>query len=156
MGLSLDFGKLKPHDVLDLAIFAEREAQDAYEHLAAVLGARGNAYAAEFFQRMASLEKLHHDQLRSRRDTLFPGVAATLADRWFWGIETPDDAAVGTDITVRGAYEFALESEGRAHDYYAQAKEYVTDGQLAALFEELRLAEAQHQQLLRGELARLA
>ena len=155
MGLSMDFSKLKPHDVLDLAMFAEREAQDNYDQLATIMRSRSNDRAADLFHRMAALEKLHHDQLRLRRDELFPGVTPSLADRWFWGIEAPDYAAIGPTITVREAYAFALESEVRAHDYYAQALDFVVDPQMTTLFEELRDAEAQHQRLLRNELARL-
>ena len=155
MGLSIDFAKLKPHDVLDLAMFAESEAQDNYDQLATIMRSRSNDHAADFFHRMAALEKLHHDQLRARRDELFPGVAPGLADRWFWGIEAPDYAAVGPTITVREAYAFALESEVRAHDYYAEALDFALDPRMTPLFEELREAEAQHQRLLRTELARL-
>jgi rubrerythrin len=155
MGLSMDFSKLKPHDVLDLAIFAESEAQDNYDQLATIMRSRGNDHAADFFHRMAGLEKLHHDQLRDRREELFPAAVPGLADRWFWGIEAPDYAAVGSSITVREAYAFALDSEERAHDYYAQALDYVHDVRMTSLFEELREAEAQHQHLLRQELAQL-
>jgi rubrerythrin len=155
MGLSLDFSKLKPHDVIDLAIFAEQEAQDNYEQLATILRSRRNEHAADFFQRMAGLEKLHHDQLAARRNQLFPDAIPNIADRWFWGIEAPDYAAAAPSITVRGAYEFALDSEVRAHDYYAEAKSYVLDEAIVGLFEELRLAEAEHQRLLRDEIAAL-
>jgi rubrerythrin len=155
MGLSIDFLKLKPHDVLDLAIFAENEARDNYDQLATIMRSRGNDHAADFFHRMAGLEKLHHDQLRARREELFPTAVPGLADRWFWGIEAPDYAAAGASITVREAYAFALESEGRAHDYYAQALDYVHDARMTSLFEELRDAEAQHQRLLRQELAEM-
>ncbi len=155
MGLSLDFAKLKPHDVLDLAIFAEAEAQDNYDQLSTILRSRGSDHAADFFHRMAALEKLHHDQLKRRREELFPGVVPGIADRWFWGIEAPDYAAVGPTITVREAYAFALASEERAFAYYQQAIDFVTDAATVSLFEELRDAEAQHETLLRGELARL-
>jgi rubrerythrin len=155
MGLTMDFSKLKPHDILDLAMFAESEAQDNYDQLSTIMRSRGNDHAADFFHRMAALEKLHHDQLRARREALYPSAVPGLADRWFWGIEAPDYAAVGPTITVREAYAFALESEERAFDYYTQAIDYVTDATLTALFDELREAEAQHQRLLRDELARL-
>ena len=155
MGLSLDFSKLKPHDVIDLAIFAEQEAQDNYEQLATILRSRHNDHAADFFQRMAGFEKLHHDQLVTRRNQFFPNVVPSLADRWFWGIEAPDYAAVGQTITVRAAYEFALESEVRAHDYYAEALNFVSDMVVTDLFEHLRAAEADHQRLLREVLAKL-
>jgi rubrerythrin len=155
MGLSLDFSKLKPHDVIDLAIFAEQEAQDNYEQLATILRSRHNDHAADFFLRMAGLERLHHDQLAERRNQLFPDAVPNIADRWFWGIEAPDYAAAAPTITVRAAYEFALESEVRAHDYYAEAKNYVFDAEVVDLFEELRIAEGAHQKLLRDELARL-
>jgi len=155
MGLSIDFSKLKPQDVLDLAIFAEGEAQDNYEQLSTIMRSRGNDHAADFFSRMANLEKLHHDQLRTRREDLFAGVAPNLADRWFWGIEAPDYGAVGPSLTIRQAYELALESEVRAHDYYQEAKDWVHNAGVETLFEELREAEEQHQKLLRGELAKL-
>jgi rubrerythrin len=155
MGMTFDFSKLKAHDVLDLAIFAEQEAQDNYEQLATIMRSRHNDHAADVFLRMAGLERLHHDQLAVRRQELFANAVPNLADRWFWGIEAPDYATVGPTITVRAAYEFALESEVRAHDYYAEAKSFVFDAQAVQLFEDLRLAEADHQRLLREELANL-
>lgn len=155
MALDLDFSKLKPQDVLDLAYFAEREAEEGYDRLAALMDAQGKATMAAFFKRMAGWEKEHQNKLAERRSALFPGAAANLADRAPWSIELPDDASVTAAITAKRALELAHAAEVSAFEYYSMALNYVTDPGVTAVFELLRKEELGHQRLLESELAKL-
>lgn len=155
MGLDMDFAKLKPQDVLDIAYFVEVEAHDRYEELAVEMERRELSGTAEFFHAMARREKRHGDRLNQRRRELFGGAPQHVRDVVFWGIEAiPYDRDIGR-LSVKEALELALSAEVRAHDYYAEAIHYVTDETVEELFEDLRQAELQHQRLIRDELAKL-
>lgn len=155
MGLEMDFSKLEPRDVLDLAIYVEEEAEGHYEQMAGWMDAKGVTDTADFFRAMARREARHRAQLSERRLAMFgdgePHYRSTIA----WEVEAPDYDALGTTPTVREALELALGAETRARDYYQHALEYVDEPQLVELFEALRQAEVQHQELLKAEIARL-
>ncbi|MEP0775971.1 MAG: ferritin family protein [Acidobacteriota bacterium] len=155
MGMPMDFAKLQPQDVLDIATFVEREAHDRYQELADEMSRRGASDAADFFRAMARRELRHGERLAARRKELFGDAPAHVRDVVFWEIEAIDYRHNLPAITLRQALELALSTEVKAHDYYAGALEYHTDPAVADLFEELRLAEVEHQRLIREELARL-
>ncbi|NWG00225.1 MAG: ferritin family protein [Thermoanaerobaculaceae bacterium] len=155
MALELDFAKLTPQDVLDLALFAEREAEEGYDRLAALMRAQGRTELAAFFTRMAAWERGHQDKLAERRQALYPSAPSHLADRAPWGIELPDDAAVTASLTPARALELARDAEVSAYQYYTQALEFVAEQPVAEVFELLRKEELGHQRLLEGELAKL-
>jgi len=156
MGLDMDFSKLQPHDVLDLAIFAEEEAQEEYEHLATIMQSGRNREVAEFFRTMAGREKLHRDQVAERRQALYATAKPNLANRAVWGVEAAYEAKADASLSLPAAFKIALDSEKRAHDYYAAALEQPLDATVSRLFENLRKAEIEHMQLLRTEQARHA
>ncbi len=155
MGLEMDFSKLQPRDVLDLAIYVEEEAEGHYEQMAGWMDSRGVSAIAEFFRAMAKREARHRAQLSERREAMFGSDAPRYSSTLAWEVEAPDYEALGTTPTVREALELALGAETRARDYYQHALEYVSEPQLVELFEGLRQAEVQHQELLKAELARL-
>ncbi|OFV80285.1 MAG: hypothetical protein A2Y78_10790 [Acidobacteria bacterium RBG_13_68_16] len=154
MGLSMDFSKLKPHDVLDLAIFAEEEAEEQYEHFATLVETGRNSELAEFFHKMAGREKRHRDQLGERRQALYPNARPNLANRAVWGIEAPYRAKAEPSMPLADAFTLALDSEKRAQEYYATALQQALESTVAELFESLRLAEVEHQRLLEAEQAK--
>lgn len=158
MGLDIDFAKLSPQEVLDLAIAAEEEAQEHYERLADAMERSDNPEVATFFRKMAGRERLHHDQLAERRAAAFGQAHPRLGNNTniLWDIEVPDEQRVRAGISVRDALSVARQAEINAHDYYAGAQEYVTDTSVAALFEDLRNAELEHRRLIEKELAKLA
>lgn len=156
MGLDIDFAKLAPQDVLDLATFVEREAHDRYEELAHEMDRRGAGEAAEFFRAMARRELRHGERLAARRRELFDDAPAQVRDVAFWEIEAIDYRQNLSALTLRQALELALSAERKAHDYYAGALEFHTQPAVAELFDELRQAELEHQRLIREELARLS
>jgi rubrerythrin len=154
MALEMDFSKLKPQDVLDVAMFAEEEAEEQYGRLATAMDAARNREVAEFFRKMAGRERRHRDQVAERRQALYKDAKPNLANRAVWAVEAPYDAKVGASMTVGDAFAIALASEQRAHDFYAGALEYYTDAAVADLFEGLRQAELEHKRLLELERAK--
>jgi len=154
MGLSMDFSKLKPHDVLDLAIFAEEEAEEQYEYFATLMETGRNGELAEFFHKMAGREKRHRDQLAERRQALYPNAKPNLANRAVWGVEAPYGAKAETSMPLGDAFKLALDSEKRAQEYYATALQQALEPTVAELFEDLRKAEVEHQRMLEAEQAR--
>lgn len=156
MGLVVDFSKLDAMDFLDLAIEVEREAQEHYEQLVDWMTATGDPAVVGFFTAMAGREARHKEQLAAQRRELFGDRPPQheIGDVP-WEVEAPDFASVRDDMTLRQALEMSLAMETRAHDYYAEAKEYARDARVEELLEGFRLAEQEHQRLVRAELAKL-
>jgi len=155
MVLEMDFSKLSGTDVLDMAIAIEDEAQLYYEQLADWVKSGTNGETAEFFRRMATREERHRQQIVAQRERLYGDAPESNAAKVSWAVEAPDFDAVPTDVTLRQAFDVAMETESRAHDFYAGAMDFVTDEKVADLFEGLRQAEAEHKRLLTEEMARL-
>ena len=153
MTLEMDFSKLSGTDVLDMAIAIEDEAQIYYEQLAGWVG-DDSPEVMDFFKRMAVREKRHHDQIVVLRKRLFGDAPVSNAAKVSWSVEEPDVYKVPEDVTLRQAFEVAMESETRAYDFYDGAIGYAADDQIADLFEGLRQAEADHQRMLREEMAK--
>ena len=156
MGLQVDFSQFDARDFLDVAIEVEREAGEHYEQLAAWMRDSAAPEVLAFFHAMVGREHRHREQLEAQRRELF-GEAPPRHDVVSvpWEVETPDYEAVGATLDLRGALEMALAMETRAHDYYAEAADYAQDQRVAELLEGFRLAEAEHQRLVREQLARI-
>jgi rubrerythrin len=153
MTIQVDFSKLRANDALDMAIAIEEEGSYYYEQLADWIG-DNNPEVSDFFRRMSVRERRHHEQVVALREKLFAGKPSSHAEKVSWGVEAPDFDSVPNDITLRQAFDVAMESETRAHDFYASAIEYAADDQIAELFEGLRASEAEHQRLLKEEMAK--
>ena len=153
MTIQVDFSKLRANDALDMAIAIEDEGSYYYEQLADWIG-DSNPEVSDFFRRMSVRERRHHEQVVALREKLFAGKPSSHAEKVSWGVEAPDFDSVPNDITLRQAFDVAMESETRAHDFYASAIEYAADDQIAELFEGLRASEAEHQRLLKEEMAK--
>jgi rubrerythrin len=151
MTIELDFSKLSGRDVLDMAIAIEDEATIYYEQLADWVG-DDKPEVVDFFTRMAVREKRHHDQIVALRDRLFSDAPKSHADKVSWAVEAPDVYKLPDDVSLKQAFEVAMDAETRAHDFYAGALEYATEDQVSELFEGLRQAEADHQRMLREEM----
>lgn len=154
MVLEPDFSRLDAQDALDIAIVVEDEAQLAYEHLAAWVASDGNAEAADFFTRMAALEKRHRDAITARRELLFGDAPPRHDEAAPWQAEVPDYEALGREVSLEDAFQVALDAERRAHDFYAGALEYIDEPQIVELFEWLKKAEVEHTRLITEERGR--
>jgi rubrerythrin len=152
----LDFALLSPCDALDLAILIEEEARDRYDELALQLLVHHTPEAATFFRKMAHAEELHREELVRRRRESFGDRPRTIDRSLLFDVEAPDYDEVRAFMTLRDALVVALRSEQKAHAFFDQAARESTDASARSLFEELRAEEHEHQEMVRGELARLA
>jgi rubrerythrin len=154
MALEVDFSRMDGQDALDIAIVIEDEAQLAYEHLADWVAGDGNTEAAEFFKRMAVREKRHKEEITARRTELFGDVPARHDENAPWEAEVPDYESLGREVSLEEAFNVAMSAETQAHDFYAEALEYIEDPQMSELFDWLRKAEIEHQRMLGEEMKR--
>ncbi len=152
---TLDFSKLSLQDALDLAILIEEEAKERYEEFAANLTLHHTPDAANFFVTMAGNEAKHGADLLQRRQALFGAAAARVSRDMLWDVEAPGYDQPRMFMTARQAMEVALESEVKAHDFFASALEFVEDTEVRTLFQELRDEETEHQELVKAVMARL-
>lgn len=155
MPVPIDFSKLKPQDILDLAAFIEHEAQQRYEYFADHLGRAGDADAAAFFRLMATLEGAHGAQVGARREQRFAGLPAHLRDTVEWDVEGPPLDRGVTALSVDAALEIAIASEVRARDFFAEAQQHLTDPATRAVLAELHRDELQHIAMLEQHRDRL-
>ncbi len=154
MVLEIDFSRLDPQDVLDVAIQVEEEAEENYEQLAGWMKADGNDEVAQFFAKMARLEHLHRNQIAKRRHALFGDAPARHSSRAVWEVEQPEYGEIDGAMTLEKAFDLAMDAERRAGEYYANALDYASDQQVIELFENLRDSEAEHLRLLREQRER--
>jgi rubrerythrin len=154
MALEVDFSRLDAQDALDIAIVIEDEAQLAYEHLAEWVAGDGNTEAAEFFQRMAVREKRHKQEIIDRRKELFGDAPPRHDESAPWQAEVPDYEALAKNVTLEDAFKVAMGAETRAHDFYAEALDYLAEERVVELFEWLKKAEIEHQRMLTEEMER--
>jgi len=155
MTKTIDFSTLSLQDALDLAILIEEEAAERYEELAEQMEAHHTPDAGEFFRTMIKNEKKHGSDLAKRRAEMF-GDAETKVDRsMLWEVEAPGYDSVEMFMSAGRALSVALDSEKKAFQFFVDALEHITDGEVKALFEELRDEELAHQDLVLKELAKL-
>lgn len=155
MAKEIDFSGLTLKDALDLAILIEDEAEERYLELAEQLETFQTAEAGRFYRFMAANEMKHGRELRVRRKALFSDLPVVVERSMIWEVEAPGYDRARAFMTPRQALEVALESETKAHDFFAAAAPHVANAEVKALFEELRREEIEHQRLVRVELEKL-
>jgi rubrerythrin len=144
MAAKLDFATLDLQDALDLAILIEEEAKERYQQFQKLVGGRYRGDASDVFRLMAENEGKHHADLVARRAQLFPKAASRVDRSWFDDVEAPDRGKPRAFMGPRQALEVALESEEKAHDFFAAAIPGLKDPKAKALFTELKAEELQH------------
>ena len=152
MAREIDFAQLKLQDALDLAILIEDEAEERYLEFAEQMEAFFTPEAAKFFRFMSANEAKHGHALRARRQARFGDAPATIDRSMLWDVEAPAYDKARAFITPRRVLEIALESEIKAHDFFAHALPHIRDLDVKTLFEELRLEEVEHQEMVKKHL----
>ena len=155
MGVDFDFSRLDAQDVLDIATYVEDEAQQSYEQLVAWMESQGNQEVAAFFTKMVGFEVLHREQITAKRKQLFGDAPARYTELVVSEVESPDVEDIGDTCTLEQAFALALGAENKAHDYYSQAMDYISDPQVLELLDELRKAELGHMKMLEAMQAKL-
>jgi len=155
MAQKIDFAKLSLKDALDLAILIEDEARERYEQFTKLVGGRYKGDAGEVFKTMAGYEAKHGGELAARRAKLFGNAPKAVSRDMIDEVEAPDYGKPRVFMSARQAFEVALKSEEKAHDYFDSALKHLKDPDVRKLFEELRAEEVQHQEYIRKAMAGL-
>ena len=155
MSQKLDFAKLDLQDALDLAILIEEEARERYQEFQKLVGGRYEGDASDVFRSMASNEEKHWQQLVRRRKELFRDAPRRVDRSWFEEVEAPDRGKPRVFMGPRQAYQVALESEEKAHDFFAEALKRVKDPKVKKLFQELKAEEIKHRNHIKKAMARM-
>jgi rubrerythrin len=153
MAREIDFARLNVQDALDLAILIEEEAEERYQEFAEQMEAFFTPEAAKFFRFMSSNEAKHGQALRLRRQARFGDAPAAVDRNLLWDVEAPAYEKARAFITPRKVLEIALAAEIKAHDFFSGALPHIKDPDVKKLFEELRLEEVEHQELVKKQLA---
>ncbi len=153
--MPIDFQKLDLRDALDLAILIEEEAKERYEEFTRIVGGRYPGDASDVFKLMAGYEAKHHAQLLAKRKKLFGRQKVRVTRDQLDDVEAPDRGKPRVFMSARQAMEVALESEEKAHDFFAQALKQVKDAKVKKLFTELKGEELAHKKLIRARLKKL-
>jgi erythrin-vacuolar iron transport family protein len=153
--LGIDFAVMSLMDALDLAILIEEEAQDRYDEFGDQMEIHHTPEAASFFRFMSGNEARHGEELRQRRNRLFPGQPRTVTRAMLYDVEAPEYDQARAFMTPRQAMQSALRSEEKAHAFFVAALPRIQDPEVRALFEELRDEEVEHQALVKREMAKL-
>ena len=151
----IDFATLNLQDALDLAILIEEEASERYREFQGLVGGRYPGDASDVFRVMAAAEAVHRARLLERRTRLFADAPSRVDRSWFEEVEAPGRGAPRTFMGPRQALEVALESEEKAHDFFAEALPHLRDPRARELFEELKAEELEHQERIRKAMATL-
>lgn len=155
MSHHIDFNALSIQDVLDLAILIEEEARERYLEFADQMAIHHTGPAADFFKKMAAIERTHAERLGQRRRAMF-GDAPFAADRSLViDVEAPEYQEVRAFMSTQDALDVAFQAEVKAYDFYDGALHTVEDAAVRELFEDLRSQERQHQAMIQGFKERL-
>lgn len=152
---TLDLTGLDLRDALDLACLVEEEAKERYEELAAQMENQHTSEAAAFFHWMVKNEARHGEDLAARRKALFDDAPRRVDRSLLWEVEAPAYETVRAFMTLREALVVALEAEVKAYEFFCAALELPVAEPVRKLFQELKLEEVLHQDLVSKELAKL-
>lgn len=153
---SIDWSNITLRDALDLAILIEEEAKDRYDEFVDQMEIHHNDEAVRFFRFMRHNEEKHQHQLEERRAARYGDEPRVVRREMIFDIEAPDYDEVRGYMTVREALETALRAEQKAHAFFVEALGNLADPEVRALFEDLKLEEIEHENLVRKEIAKLA
>lgn len=148
MPLPIDWSRLAPQDILDIAAFIEHEAQERYLLFADHLDRQGESEAAGFFRLMAELEGVHGAQVTERRKARFADLPGHVRDAVEWDVEGPDLDRGISSLSVRDAFAMALASEERARDFFGEACDHLVDEKTREMLAELHRDEVSHVRML--------
>ena len=155
MSATINFGELSLKDALDLAILIEEEARERYSEFFDQMTLHRTPEAAEFFREMIGNEAKHQAELTARRQALFQDAPRVVKRSMLWDVEAPDYDQARAFMSARQSMAVALQSEIKAHDFFAAALPHIKNPEVRALFEELRDEELQHQAMVRMQIEKL-
>jgi rubrerythrin len=151
----IDFASLTLMDALDLGVLIEEDARERYAEFVEQLDVHSTPEAAIFFATMVQNETKHRDWLAERRRTLFGNAPARMSPTMLYEIEAPAFADAEAFMSARQALDVAMRAEVRAYRFFDEALPHVSDPDVRELFTELRDEEAEHQEMVAEQIAKL-
>lgn len=138
--------KLRPHEVLAVAIRSEIEAADFYGRL---LGQVKNILLRQKLSFLVTEEKKHRQILERLYGQRFPGIELKVPDK----PERPKTAA-GWDekSSILDLFKLALEAERLAEQFYRDARSVMADAGSQKMLEYLSRVERSNYFLIKSEI----
>jgi len=138
--------KLRPYEVLAVAVRAEIEAADFYGRL---LGQVKNILLQQKLSFLVTEEKKHRQILERLHGQRFPGVEIKIPDK----PERPKTtAAWDENASILDLFKLALEAERLAEQYYKDARGVMADAGSKKMLEYLSRVERSHYFLIKSEI----
>lgn len=151
----IDFERLSLKDALDLAVLVEQEAEERYAELADQMEIHRTEEAGAFFRLMVLNERKHGAELAARRKKLFGDAPRAVGRAMLFDVEAPEYDEARAFMSPKEALDVAMRSEQKAYAFFDAVVPRLPEGEVRALFEELRQEELHHQELVAKELAKL-
>ncbi len=138
--------KLKPHEVLAVAIRSEIEAADFYAKL---LGGVKNILLQQKLKFLVLEEKKHRRILERLHGQRFPDVPLRVPEKT---IRPRPKAALGEKSSILELFQAALEAEKMAETFYRDAQKVIKDAASRKMLEYLSRVERSHFFLIKSEI----
>ena len=138
--------KLRPYEVLAVAVRAEIEAADFYGRL---LGQVKNILLQQKLSFLVTEEKKHRQILERLHGQRFPGVEIKIPDK---PARPKTTAAWDEKASILDLFKLALEAEGLAEQYYKDARGVMADAGSKKMLEYLSRVERSHYFLIKSEI----
>lgn len=144
-------------DLLAHALRIEEDAEERYAMLADQMEVHNDPALAKLFRKFAGHEAHHAAEIRER----MAGMDIPELQPWQfrWGAdespEAVDFTAIRQGMTARAVLDLALQAERQALDFFRRIAAAAEDDELRRWAEEFAGEEAEHVQLVEGEIARL-
>jgi len=138
--------KLRPYEVLAVAVRAEIEAADFYGRL---LGQVKNILLQQKLSFLVTEEKKHRQILERLHGQRFPGVELKIPDK---PARPKTTAAWDEKASILDLFKLALEAERLAEQYYKDARGVMADAGSNKMLEYLSRVERSHYFLIKSEI----
>ena len=156
MTLEIDFASLSLKDALDLAILVEDEAMERYNEFTDQMLTHHTEDSAHFFRFMAGKREEARRRAAGAPARSCSEMRSSNVDRsLLFDVEAPTYDRARAFMSVHAALRVALDAEVKAWTFFDKALPTIKDPDVKALFSELREEEVEHQDMVKGEMAKL-
>jgi rubrerythrin len=138
--------KLRPNEVLAVAIRSEIEAADFY---AGLLGKIRNVVLQRKLKFLVLEEKKHRRILERLHAQRFPGVELKIPEK---AVRPRPSVRVDEKSSILDLFRAALEAESYAEKYYKESRQVVEDSGSRKILEYLSRVERSHYFLIKSEI----
>jgi rubrerythrin len=139
------------------ALALEREAAERYHELSHRMAQSGNKASADLFWDLAKFEAQHIKELEQRIAGMTLPVLRASASAWL-DAQSPEvvpEGDITAEMTPHDALQAALKCERRAHNFFRQIAESVTNRDVQRLAVEMMNEESEHVHWVEAALVKL-